>query len=127
MGAVPRDFLARARKLRWYQQSGAGVDWMLERAAFRQRPITVTTGSEIRSNPVAEHILAFMLTFARSFWRAHRAQQEREWLKPEYDQVLEMAGKMVLLLGLGGIGSRVAALARAFSMKVTGIRRNSDR
>ena len=37
----------------------------------------------------------------------------------------ELAGKTMLVYGLGSIGSRLARLARAFDMKVVGIKRDT--
>jgi phosphoglycerate dehydrogenase-like enzyme len=36
----------------------------------------------------------------------------------------ELAGRTVLIIGMGAIGQRVARLAKAFDMKVIGVRRN---
>ena len=38
----------------------------------------------------------------------------------------ELAGKTIIIFGMGAIGSRVAHLAKAFEMHVIGIRRNVD-
>ena len=38
----------------------------------------------------------------------------------------ELFGKTLLIVGLGRIGSRVAALARAFGMRVIATKRNPD-
>ena len=37
----------------------------------------------------------------------------------------ELAGRSILIIGMGAIGSRLARLARAFEMRVIGVRRNT--
>ena len=37
----------------------------------------------------------------------------------------ELAGRTVLIVGMGAIGSRLARLAQAFEMNVIGVRRNT--
>src|SRR5262249_50897420 len=39
----------------------------------------------------------------------------------------ELGGKTLLIIGLGGIGSRLAQLAKAFGMRVIGIKRDPSK
>jgi len=67
-----------------------------------------------------------MLAFARGLPRSFRAQGRREWVvhTDNEDTVFELAGKTMLLLGLGAIGQRTALVAAALGMRVFGVRRN---
>ena len=65
-----------------------------------------------------------MLAFARRLPAAVRAQERRAWQAPKRDQLFELAGKTMLLVGVGAIGARTAVIAAALGMRVLGIRRN---
>ncbi|RME68443.1 MAG: hypothetical protein D6781_11000, partial [Verrucomicrobia bacterium] len=42
VGDVPRDLVARAPRLKWYQQLGTGVDWLLRHPEAVERPFVLT-------------------------------------------------------------------------------------
>ena len=101
---------------------GAGNFVDLERAAARG--ITVCNAPGYADNTVAEHALALMLAAARHVGRLDRALRRGRW-----EQTLpgvELRGKRLGLVGFGGIGARVAALARGLGMSVRAWTRNPD-
>jgi len=123
VGSFPRDLLAQAPNLRWFQQWGAGADWLLAHPEVAEKDFVLTNVSGVHAVPISEHIFAFLLAFARGFHRAVRNQEARRW--PEAPGTyFELAGKTMLLLGTGAIGARTAELAQAFGMRVVGVRRN---
>lgn len=123
-GNFPRDLLAAATSLRWYQQWSAGADWLLKHPEVRDLDLVLTNTSGVHAVPIAEHVLAFMLAFARNLPEAFANQQKSTWPdKPP--RVFELAGKTVLLVGVGQIGLHTARLARGLGMKVIGVRRSS--
>src|SRR3712207_4414803 len=64
-----------------------------------------------------------MLRHAKKIPAWEQAQRERAWRRVESD---ELTGKTVAIVGLGGIGGEVARLARAFEMRVIGMRRQPE-
>lgn len=126
-GSFPRDLLGCAPALRWFQQWGAGADWLLRYPEAREADFVLTNVSGIHAVPISEHILAFLLAFARGFPHAHRAQARREWLKEGDVPVFELSGKTMLLVGVGEIGARTARLAVALGMRVVGVRRDPSK
>jgi phosphoglycerate dehydrogenase-like enzyme len=124
-GSCPRELLPRARNLRWYQQWGAGADWLLRHPEAAGLDFVLTNASGVHSIPISEHILAYLLAFARRLPQAMRAQLNREWRGRL--EVFELAGKTMLLIGVGEIGERTALLAEALGMRVLGVRRNRER
>lgn len=127
VGGFPRDLLPRAPNLEWFQQWGAGADWLLERPELADKDFTLTNVSGVHAVPISEHIFAFLLSFARSFPRAMRDQLSASWSQREQQPAFELADKTILLLGTGAIGARTAKLAQAFDMRVVGVRRNPDK
>lgn len=124
-GWWPYELFLRGRSLRWVQQWGAGADWLTRRPEYAQMGFTLTNVSGVHAIPISEHILAFLFAFARDFKRAMRGQTRREWLHSEDMTVFELAGKTLLLVGVGAIGARTAELASALGMRVLGVRRNA--
>jgi phosphoglycerate dehydrogenase-like enzyme len=124
-GWFPRDLLLRARNLRWFQQWGAGANWLLQYPEAAELDFVLTNASGVHPIPISEHILAFLLAFARGFHRAMRAQGRNEWIPQEQQEGLfELAGKTMVLVGVGAIGARTAEVATALGMRVLGVRRD---
>lgn len=121
---VPFDMVARAPRLRWFQQWEAGIDWMQRHWPFAAPELVVTTASGIHAVPITEHVLALLLAFARMLPASLRAQQRREWLDREHGRYFELAGATLLIVGMGAIGSHIAAAATALGMRVLGVRRS---
>jgi phosphoglycerate dehydrogenase-like enzyme len=124
-GGFPRDLLPRAHNLRWVQQWGAGVDWLLRYPEAAELDFVLTNASGVHTVPISEHILAFLLAFGRGLHRALRAQLRREWFSYEQQtDLFELVGKTMVLAGIGAIGGRTAELATALGMRVLGVRRD---
>jgi phosphoglycerate dehydrogenase-like enzyme len=125
VGGFPRDLLTRARNLRWLQQWGAGADWLLRYPGVAELDFVLTSASGVHPIPISEHIMAFLLTFARGLHRAVRAQERHAWIPHEEQEgVFELAGKTMVLVGVGAIGARTAEAATALGMRVLGVRRD---
>ncbi|MCX8101513.1 MAG: D-2-hydroxyacid dehydrogenase [Geminicoccaceae bacterium] len=118
--------LERAPRLRFVQSISAGTD-QYDKAALRARGIRLASAAGVNANAVAEHALALLLALTRLVPEAVRNQDRRVWrgMIGELDRrEQELAGKTLLLVGLGRIGARIAALARAFGMRVVAVRRD---
>jgi phosphoglycerate dehydrogenase-like enzyme len=124
-GHFPVQWIPRTPKLRWYQQWGAGTDWLLRHPEIAERDFILTNASGVHSIPISEHILAMMLAFARHLPNAVRAQERREWTRNM--GAFELAEKKLLLIGVGAIGKRTAQICSALGMHVTGMRRNPSK
>ena len=122
-GWLPHDLLPGMPNLRWLQEWGAGVDWLLRDPEAAALDFVLTNASGVHAIPISEQILAYLLSFARWLPNAVRAQSRREWRSPKRTELFELAGKTMLLVGVGAIGERTAVLASALGMRVLGIRR----
>lgn len=120
--------LEGATRLRFVQSISAGVD-QYDKDAFRAKGIRLASGQGGNEKAVAEHALALMLAIARHLPDAVDNQRKRHWRGMIADpraREAELGGQTLLIVGLGRIGQRAAGLAKAFGMKVIGVRRNPD-
>ncbi|MCJ2069472.1 D-2-hydroxyacid dehydrogenase [Methylobacterium sp. J-030] len=117
----------RAERLRFIQAISAGTE-VFDRARLRERGIRLASAQGGNAGAVAEHALAMILSLTRHLHTARDHQASRRWrgliADPERRE-MELAGKTMVVVGLGGIGSRIAALAAAFGMRVVGVRRSA--
>ena len=124
-GWLPRKYLAQMPQLRWFQQYGAGVDWLMRHPEAIDLPFTLTNASGVHGIQIGEHILALLLAFARRLPEAWRAQQQCTWQAPAGETLFELAGKTIVVVGMGPIGKRTAQLCTALGMSVLGVRRSA--
>src|SRR5215471_17806479 len=118
--------LDRAKKLRFIQAIGAGTD-QFPREELAKRSIRLASARGVNYRAVAEHAMALILALSRRLAEARDNQAKRNWrgmigdLSQRED---ELGGKTLLVVGLGQIGGRLAHLAKAFDMRVVGMRRD---
>ncbi len=118
-----------ARRLRWVQATAAGVQRLLF-PAMVESEVTLTNARGLLATPIAEHVLAVILGFARKLHLARDAQklgrweQETLWGRPP--ALRELGDSTLGLIGVGSIGRAVARRARALGMTVIGLRRRAE-
>ncbi len=125
-GLWRNELLDRAKKLRFIQSISAGTD-QYAREALRARGIRLASAQGVNERAVAEHATALMLALTRQLPQARDNQASRRWRGMIADPALredELSGKTLLIIGLGRIGSRLAALASGFGMRVIATKRN---
>jgi D-2-hydroxyacid dehydrogenase (NADP+) len=119
------ELLEIARRLRFIQSISAGVD-QYDRAKLAAAGVRLASAAGANARAVAEHALALILALARRLPEARDNQARRVWRGMISDLTQredELGGKTLLIVGLGRIGGRLAELAKAFGMRVIGVRR----
>jgi D-3-phosphoglycerate dehydrogenase len=113
--AVTAEFLTRARRLRILGRAGVGVDNIDIEACSRQGVVVVNApyGNVVSA---AEHTVGMLLALVRKIPLAHESLKRLEWDRGIYGA--ELYRKTAGVLGLGKVGSRVAARLRGFDMEV---------
>lgn len=114
--------LKAAGGIRWLHTGSAGFDWVRV-PEVEEQGITVTRSAEVMSIPMAEFALAAMLAHAKNLFTLRDAQERRAWEPPLHS---ELRGRNLLIVGAGAIGRHIAEPARAFGMKITGIKRTPE-
>src|SRR5712691_6580028 len=125
-GLWRNELLDRAKSLRFIQSISAGTD-QYDREALRARDIRLASAQGANERAVAEHAIALILALARHLPQARDNQARRHWRGMISDPALredEISGKTLLIVGLGRIGSRLAALAHGFAMRVIATKRD---
>jgi len=110
--------LAEMPGLRVIQTLSAGVDSLLP---FVPRGVTVCDAGGARDIPVAEWVLAAILSSTKAFAELRDAQREHRW---ESREAAELAGKTVMILGYGEIGAAVEARLAAFEVEMIRVARH---
>src|SRR5262249_49526690 len=113
-------------KLRFIQAIGAGTD-QFPRDELSKRGIRLASARGVNARAVSEHAMALTLALSRRLPEARDNQVKQVWRGMISDLAQredELGGKTLLIVGLGDIGGRLAKLAKAFDMRVIGLRRN---
>ena len=107
--------LARCPDLRHIVFLGTGASSFIDLAAAAQHGVQVHTIKGYGDTTVAEHTIALAMAAARGI-----AQQDHEVRAGGWRQVegVQLLGKTLGILGLGGIGREVARMARGLGMTV---------
>lgn len=117
----------RAPHLRWLQVFNAGVDHPVFQDLL-ERGVRLTNAAGAAAEPIAQTLIAGLLWLARGFPHSAAAQRRRSW-EPPWDRTPppDLSSQTLLVVGIGGIGSEVARLARALGLRVIGVRRSPAR
>ena len=105
--------------LRWFQSWSAGVD-SLPLAEMESQGIQITSANGVHANPISETIFALMLGLTRKIHTYVKNQQAKVW--HHSGMKLEIHNKTIGMIGTGAIGKETARIAKAFGMKVIGVR-----
>ncbi|HLY47067.1 MAG TPA: D-2-hydroxyacid dehydrogenase [Stellaceae bacterium] len=125
-GLWRNELLPGAKRLRFIQAIGAGTD-QFPRDELARRGIRLASARGVNARAVAEHAMALILALSRRLPEARDNQRARHWRGMIGDLAQredELGGKTLLIVGFGDIGGRLARLAKAFDMRVVGLRRD---
>ena len=114
IGFCTPDLLAKGDALHWVQVYSSGVERCVVLPQMRTGDKLLTNGQRIGSPALAEHAIAMMMALARGFDRYYVNQLEGDWQRQVdlgQGEFLELGGRTVLIVGLGGIGTQVARRA----------------
>jgi len=122
------ELLDSAQNLRFVQSISAGTD-QYDKERFRQKGVRLASAQGVNANAVAEHAIALILALARQLHSGRDNQRAKVWrgmvADPEARED-ELRGKTLLIVGLGGIGARLATLAKAFELRVIAVKRDPN-
>lgn len=110
--------IAQLPNLKWIFSYSAGVD-VFPMALLREKGVALTNTSGVHKTNIAEQVLGGMIMFSRNLITAMANKTGKVWENIRLD---ELIGRELLIIGTGRIGREIARKAKAFDMKVHGVR-----
>jgi phosphoglycerate dehydrogenase-like enzyme len=110
----------RAPRMRWLHSTSAGIE---ELVPLIPRGVVLTNNSGVHPSKGGEYVMTALLLLNHRFPHFVTCQRQARW-DPEWSTTI--AGKTVVVLGTGAIGSAAARLARRFGMRVLGVSRSAQ-
>ncbi len=125
---LPPDIFEQAPRLRAVVRHGVGLD-MIPVAAATARGIPVANLPGSNTTAVVEYCLAAMFHLRRGLAGVDSRLRSEGWAaaRPLADGSSELGASVCGIVGVGAIGSRLAAAAAGLGMRVIGLTRRPDK
>ncbi|HZQ99097.1 MAG TPA: D-2-hydroxyacid dehydrogenase [Chloroflexota bacterium] len=124
-GLPKRDVFRAARRVRWIHCPGTGIDPIWSVPELVDGDVVLTNARGPHAEPMADHVFAQLLALTHHIPRLLDDQRAHRWATRSYDpRMVELAGKTMGVVALGGIGQAVARRAHGFGMRVLAVRRH---
>jgi phosphoglycerate dehydrogenase-like enzyme len=121
-GGLSNEHFLAARRLRWIQSTGAGVEWMWRIPTIADSEVVVTNLRGAHAVTIAEHAFAFLLTLTRRLRDFERLQEREEWARGQLNRrMVGLKGLTMGIIGFGNIGRAIAHRAAGFEMNVLAV------
>jgi phosphoglycerate dehydrogenase-like enzyme len=120
------DAVLASKGHKWIHFAGSGLGQQPLVPPLEARGVIITSSTGSNAEPVAQTGFAGLLMLARGFPGYIQGQHKHEW-RPLRGAALpeDLRGQTLLLVGVGAIGRVFAGYARAFGLKVIGVRRSA--
>jgi phosphoglycerate dehydrogenase-like enzyme len=125
IGFCNEELFLNAPQLHWVQVYWAGVDRCVVLPGLHQGNKLLTNAQRISSPALAEHAIALMMALVRGLDLYHGNQLKGSWQRNvgmDREDFMELEGRTVLIVGLGGIGTQTAKRAHGLGMRVIATR-----
>jgi D-3-phosphoglycerate dehydrogenase / 2-oxoglutarate reductase len=114
---MPTDLVKQCAALRHIVFLGTGAASYMDVGELKELGVTVHTIKGYGDTAVAEHTIALMMACCRDIARMDRGIRGGTWAPQEG---VQLRGKTLGIIGLGGIGQEVARIAQGIGMRVIG-------
>ena len=114
-GRISQPLFVAAKKLRWVQVFGAGVESCMFPELI-QSDVILTNTSGAFNNVMADHAFGLILAISRGIAYFVKSQAQKVWARGRTFH--QLAGQTLGVIGLGNIGCEIARRGKAFGMKV---------
>ena len=118
-GDIAPELFERAERLRWIACPQAGPAAGYYHPALIASEVAVTNTRDIYNDHISNHIMSYVLAFARGLHVYVRNQVEAKW-EPGYE-IVNLPDATAAIIGAGGIGGETARLCAEFGMTVVAV------
>ena len=108
--------------LKWIQLGCTGINNQVTEQIL-DGSVALCNVPGLHTVALAESVMAAMLEHAKNFKVRRSDQEKRLWRELKND---ELGGRTILLIGLGGIGKKLASFCRPFGMRIIGTKRRVE-
>ena len=123
--AAYSDALLNMSNLKWVHYTSSGIGQQLHVKALNAKGVITTSSTGSNAEPVAQTGFAGLLMLARGFGSHIHNQAQRKWQALRGTELPDdLRGQTLLLIGVGAVGKTLAGYARAFGLKIIGVRRS---
>jgi D-3-phosphoglycerate dehydrogenase len=122
---ITREVVAAMQRCKVIARYGVGLD-TIDQAAAGERGIRVHNVPDYCTEEVADHTIALMLSLLRGVHTLATEVTAGTWSLASVRPLHRIRGQTLGLIGVGRIGSAVAARARPFGMRILGYDPNLD-
>jgi len=109
----------------YIQSLAVGVEGCVNAKAIQDGAITLTNAQRLSAPGIADHAIGLMYSLVRRLDQYGARQAAKTWdrqVASGDDKVWEIAGRTMLVVGLGGIGTETARRAHGLGMRVIATR-----
>lgn len=118
--------MRKSPKLKWLQIHPAGAERPIYRE-LRERGVKVTTASGATAVTVSHSVLGALIALNRRFPLLADAQRRHAWEPRLGDRSpRDLKDQYAVIVGMGPIGRKIAALLKVLDMNVVGVRRTAE-
>jgi len=117
-GRISKDQFAKTKNLRWVQSSSAGVESYVF-PELVESDVLLSNAKGCYAPAIGDHAMGLLFSMTRAMVSQTRNMAQGKWSREE--NMVEMKGMTMGIVGLGGIGSQVARRARAMDMKIIAV------
>jgi len=123
MGYFPPDLMKSLPRLKWVQTPAAGVERFCG-DIYANQDVVLTNGSGAFGVAIAEYMLTGLLMLMRNMPAYMDNQKAHVWKC--MGTCRSICGSVITVVGMGDIGTKFAARAKALGATVRGVRRTPD-
>jgi phosphoglycerate dehydrogenase-like enzyme len=108
----------QAPKLKWIQSTSAGVEKLIR---YVPKGVALTNASGLHAPKGGEYAMTALLMLNHDVPHFVTSQRAGKWLQ---SHATPIAGKTLVIVGVGALGGAAAQLAKGFGMRILGVSRS---
>src|SRR5262249_8910773 len=108
----------QAPKLKWIQSTSAGVEKLIR---YVPKGVALTNASGLHAPKGGEYAMTALLMLNHDVPHFVTSQRAGKWLQ---SHATPIAGKTLVIVGVGALGGAAARLAKGFGMRILGVSRS---